>query len=82
MAISTKGVEDVYIAEGNIDGDRFLKYVQCSLLPLLMLFNGTNPKSVVMMDNTSIHHVEEVVQTIQSIGAVGFIFFNCSSSSL
>ena len=70
MAMSTDGVEDMYIAEGNIDGERFLKYVQRSLLPLLMPFNGTNPKSVVVMDNASIHHVEEVVDTIQSVGAL------------
>ena len=28
MAMSTNGVEDSYIAEGNIDGERFLRYVQ------------------------------------------------------
>lgn len=70
MAMSTEGVEDFYIAEGNIDGERFLKYVQRSLLPLLMPFNGTNPKSVVVMDNASIHHVKEVVDKIQSVGAL------------
>ena len=70
MAMSTCGIEDVYVTEGNMDGDRFLKYVQRSLLPLLMPFDGTNPKSVVVMDNASIHHVEEVVDTIQSVGAL------------
>jgi hypothetical protein len=70
MAMSTEGVEDFYIAEGNIDGERFLKYVQRSLLPFLMPFNGINPKSVVVMDNASIHHVEEVVDTIRSVGAL------------
>ena len=35
MAMSTNGVEDSYIAEGNIDGERFLRYVQRSLLDAL-----------------------------------------------
>ena len=70
MAMSTNGVEDSYIAEGNIDGERFLRYVQRSLLPILMPFDGINPNSVVIMDNASIHHVDEVVDTIQSVGAL------------
>ena len=41
-----------------------------SLLPLLMPFNGANPKSVVIMDNALIHHVEEVVLTIRGVGAM------------
>ena len=58
--ISVEGVHDVYLAEGNMNGERFAKFVQDSLLPVLMPFNGSNPRSVVIMDNASIHHVDEI----------------------
>ena len=64
------GLEDVYLTEGNVNGDEFLNYVRRSLLPLLMPFNGANPKSVVIMDNASIHHVEEIESTIRGVGAL------------
>ena len=35
-----------------------------------MAYNGTNPHSVVIMDNCSIHHVPEVVKAIQDVGAL------------
>ncbi len=63
------GLEDAYITEGNVDGDKILEYVRQSLLPSLMPFNGTNPKSVVIMD-VFIHHVNEVVSTIEGVGAL------------
>lgn len=69
-SMSVDGLEDVYITEGNVNGESFLEYVRRSLLPTLMPFDGLNPKSVVIMDNASIHHVDEVVSTIESIGAI------------
>ena len=68
--MSLDRLEDVYLAEDNVNGDEFLNYVRRSLLPLLMPFDGVNPNSVVIMDNASIHHVEEVVLTIRGVGAM------------
>ena len=59
-------MHDVYIAEGNMNGERFAKFVQDSLLPVLMPFNGTNPRSVVIMDNAGIHYVEEIANLIET----------------
>ena len=53
-----------------MDGDQFYMCVQKYLLPHLMPFNGVNPHSVVIMDNASIHHVKEVVEMIQGVGAM------------
>ena len=69
-SMSIDGLEDVYVTEGNVNGESFLDYVRRSLLPTLMPFNGINPKSVVIMDNASIHHVQEVVSTIEAVGAL------------
>ena len=46
-----------YIAEGNMNG--------YSLLPVLMPFNSINPCSIVIMDNVSIHHVDEIADLIE-----------------
>lgn len=53
-----------------MDGDKFLEFVWQNLLPLLMPFNGQNPNSIVILDNASIHHVDQVVELITSVGAL------------
>ena len=39
-----------------------------------MPFNCTNPRSVVVMDNASIHHADKVVALIEEVGTM-VIFF-------
>ena len=65
-AMSTEGVEDIYIVEGSVNGEKFVDFVRHCLLPVMMPFNGTNPKSLVILDNASVHHVEAVEETINS----------------
>jgi len=61
---------DCHIVEGTVNADRFEEFVEKSLLPHLCPFNGINLQSVVVMDNCSIHHVERVVELIESTGAL------------
>ena len=68
--MSMKGVQDVYLCEGSVNGDRFLDFVRRTLLPLLMPFNGLNDHSVVVLDNASIHHVASIENVINSVGAL------------
>lgn len=68
--ISMAGLLDVKTLTGTSDGDTFYDFVQTYLLPQLMPYNGINPHSVVIMDNCSIHHVPEVVKSIQDVGAL------------
>ena len=56
--ITTDGVEDLYLTEGSVNGDAFMEFFQQCLLPVLKPFNGQNTKSIVLLDNASIHHVE------------------------
>ena len=58
--ISMEGVHDVYLHQGNMNGDSFSCFVEKCLLPILLPFNWHNPRSVVLLDNASIHHVQEV----------------------
>lgn len=40
------------------------------MVPVLQPFNGSNARSVVIIDNASIHHVADVVDRIQQTGAI------------
>ena len=59
----------MYIVEGNATGEVFVKFVLNCLLPILQPFNGTNSHSVVVMDNASVHHYEEVAD-ITGVGSI------------
>ena len=68
--MSTKGILDVQITKGTTNGDTFYKFILANLLPHLQPFNGINPHSVLIMDNCSIHHVQEIVDIIEDTGAL------------
>ncbi len=68
-AISTRRVEDVYLAEGGVNGDT-CDFIRKCLLPVLLPFNGSNPRSIIVIDNASIHHIDQVVQLISGAGAL------------
>ena len=68
--VTTRGIEDVFVTNKSVNGDLFLQFVEQCLVPVLQPFNGSNPRSVVIMDNASIHHVADVVERIQQTGAL------------
>ena len=53
-----------------VDGDTFIEFVDKSLMPLLMPFDEYNPRSVLIMNNCSIHHVDHVTTLLQQIGVL------------
>lgn len=69
-AMTVKGIQDVFLAEGNVDGERFEGFIKDSLLPILQPFNCSNPNSIVVMDNATIHHVAGVADLILQTGAL------------
>lgn len=68
--LSAEGILDCHIVAGTVNADSFEEFVEQSLLPHLMPFNGTNPHSIVVLDNCSIHHVEHIVNLIESMGVL------------
>ena len=48
-AISSDGLTAVKLKKGNVDADYFVDFVRGSLVPN-MPFDGTNPKSIAIMD--------------------------------
>lgn len=69
-AISTEGVLDCYTVTGSVDAEKFTDFIRQALLPHLKPFDGVNPCSVVILDNASIHHVDGIVELIESAGAL------------
>ena len=64
------GIVDVHITSGSVNDDVFCEFIKKNLLPQLLPFNGINGRSVVAMDNASIHHTERATALIEEIGAI------------
>ena len=69
-ALSLEGVVDVKFVHGSVDGDTFANFIELSLLPHLLPFNGINHNSIVVMDNASIHYNARVERLLSSVGAL------------
>ena len=54
--MSLDGIHDVYLFEGTVNGENLEQFIRRCLLPVLQSHNWINPRSVVVMDNASIHH--------------------------
>ena len=50
-------------------GKHLRDFIEWSLLPQLMPFDGTNPRSMIL-DNASIHHCDGIMKLIESTGAL------------
>lgn len=68
--MSTRGIEDFDTYDEAVTGDIFGDFIDRCLVPILQPFNGTSARSVVVMDNATIHHVERVTQSIHNAGAI------------
>ena len=62
--MTTDGLADISVTEESVNGERFMYFVIATLLPLLLPYNGENEKSVVVMDNAVIHHMQPVIKAI------------------
>ena len=72
--LSMQGIHDVFITEGTTNGEKFAEFVEEYLLPHLLPFNGINPRSVVIMDNASIHHIHQVSDLIENRAGAKILF--------
>ena len=67
-AFCTDGVVAVELTLGTVDGDTFIDYVRGSLIPNMFSFDGSSPRSIAVLDNCSIHHMEQVVKLFREAG--------------
>ena len=49
--LTTRGIEDLYLTSGSVNGDIFEDIICRCVLPILLPFDGQNPRSVVLLDN-------------------------------
>ena len=63
-AMSCDGVLGCQIREGGVNSEAFRAFLDMELTSKLLPFNGTNPRSVVIMDNASIHHADKVTNSL------------------
>jgi len=63
----TEGILYVHVLSGTVNGERYAHFVRETFLPILNPYDGNNPLSVVIMDNVSIHNVDDVVDAIENI---------------
>ena len=69
-AMCTEGVLAVSTITSAVNRDRFFAFVRGDLIPELVPFDGHSPKSVVIMDNCSVHRVQEVVDLFNNAGVL------------
>jgi transposase len=62
----------VYLAEGSVNGNTFLCFIQRRLLNIIkgLLIQPFDDRSIVVFDSASIHHLETVVELISASGAL------------
>ena len=58
-AMDCTGIIELKLIKGTVDSHIF-DFIRGDLLPQLQPLDGTNPPSVVILDNCSIHHVESI----------------------
>ena len=69
-AMSFNGIVALDLTTDSVNGERFFDFLRASLIPNMLPFDGTSPRSVVIMDNCSVHHVEEVTELLRKAGIV------------
>ena len=59
------GIIALDLTTDTVNGDKFFDFLRASLISNMMAFNGMNPRSIVIMDNCSVHHVQEVTELLR-----------------
>ena len=74
-ALVFSGLVALDLSKGTVDGQKFMDFVRGSLIPEMLPFDGQNPKSIAILDNCSIHHVELAVDLFREAGIL-VIFYH------
>ena len=62
----TEGVVEYEFTDGTVDAEKFFDFVRGQLLPNMQPFPGN--QSVLVMDNCSVHHVQEIKDLVTHAG--------------
>ena len=72
-AISTDGVLEYKLTFDSVNGEKFLDFVRGILISNMNPFDNTSSKSIVIMDNCSVHHTHEVAEELRDAGVLIFL---------
>ena len=67
-AMASDGLVACECTTGSVDSQKFFDFVRGSLIPHMHSFDGSSPKSIVIMDNCSIHRVPEITRLFAAVG--------------
>ena len=67
-AISSSGLIGYELHTGSVRGEEFHDFVRGTLIPNMNPYDGESDNSILVMDNCSIHYVEEILALLQSAG--------------
>ena len=67
-ALCHEGLVAMEPTKSTVNRAIFFNFLRTKLIPNMMQFDGYNPHSVVIMDNLSVHHVEEVIDLFHDTG--------------
>ncbi len=67
-AVCWNGFLGVELTTNSVNGDSFCDFVKGTLIPNMLPYDGLNPTSIAVMDNCSIHHVNEVRSLLEHAG--------------
>ena len=67
-AISSEGLVGVELTTGSVNAEKFLDFVHGTLIPEMQPFDGSKKRSIVILDNCSIHHTRLVKEALQDAG--------------
>ncbi|KAF9066360.1 hypothetical protein BDP27DRAFT_1200961, partial [Rhodocollybia butyracea] len=65
-ALSLDGMIAATACEGSMTWEKFLQFLEGSVLPLTTPFPG--PHSVIVLDNACIHHGERILELAEEYG--------------
>jgi len=69
-AMTCDGIIASEVYSDTVDGDTFADFVRGILIPQMQAFDGEAERSIVVMDNCSIHHTEAVTDLFREAGIV------------
>lgn len=64
--MASQGILTREFTTGTMNGDKFFDFIRGSLIPCMQQFPA--PNSILVMDNCSIHHVQQVKDELQLAG--------------
>ena len=67
-AMCCSGMLGAEVTTDSVNGEKFCEFVEGTLIPNMLPYDGLNETSIVVMDNCAIHHVQQVRSLLDDAG--------------